>query len=502
MEPERQIEIQLGHMCNNRCVFCVSGQRTAMGEARPLDVSPILERLREARASGHRKVTLLGGEPTLQPGFLDVVRECVGLGFEEIVVFTNGVKTARAAVVDEVLATGGRFTWRISIQGATEESHERTTRKPGSFDRILRTLEHLRDRSQPITVNLCVVQSNYEDVDRFPELLDRFGATQLHLDMMRPLDAGVRTDQELRATLPRYSDLAGPFRRMVAGFAPGFDVNIGNLPFCIAPDLAPWIHHDGEPTETVAIDEDDRVSRPWNKYLVKRRDKIKPERCRSCVHDARCSGVFETYARFYGVGELVPVDARSARHHDPQGMLRAVWLRPLLAESGLEAVATSEQSVRVDYAGLVLSLEGRSDREDAAYEGIGVRVLAPSAVETLREVARRLAPLGPIHPLAEDGLGGLAPPLAHAMRRLRRAAPFGTLRWDATEIANSRVEIHLRDPDGTRARAWLALDAGKPRCGYETAAATPALVEGLRALFAALRPSAPAHPYAPPIPAE
>src|SRR5689334_14868887 len=121
MEPKKQVEIQLGHMCNNRCVFCVSGQETALGRARPLRVEPILEEISKAYATGHRKLTLLGGEPTLQPGFMDVVRHSVALGFDEIVIFTNGAKTARAAYIDEILATGGRFTWRISIQGATEE---------------------------------------------------------------------------------------------------------------------------------------------------------------------------------------------------------------------------------------------------------------------------------------------------------------------------------------------------------------------------------------------
>ena len=52
MEPDRQVEIQLGHMCNNRCVFCVSGQRTAMREALPVAAEPVLEKLREARAQG------------------------------------------------------------------------------------------------------------------------------------------------------------------------------------------------------------------------------------------------------------------------------------------------------------------------------------------------------------------------------------------------------------------------------------------------------------------
>ncbi len=82
VEPKKQIEIQLGHMCNNRCVFCVSGQETARGNAGPLDVAPMIAAITRAHQDGHRKLTLLGGEPTLQPGFLDVVRHAVALGFD------------------------------------------------------------------------------------------------------------------------------------------------------------------------------------------------------------------------------------------------------------------------------------------------------------------------------------------------------------------------------------------------------------------------------------
>ena len=44
----------------------------------------------------------------------------------------RNVKTARAAYVDEILATGGNYTFRFSFQGGTREAHERTTRRPGS----------------------------------------------------------------------------------------------------------------------------------------------------------------------------------------------------------------------------------------------------------------------------------------------------------------------------------------------------------------------------------
>jgi len=502
MEPERQVEIQLGHMCNNRCVFCVSGQRTADGEARPMALEPILESIRDARGRGHRKITLLGGEPTLQPGFLPVVRECVALGFDEIVVFTNGAKTARPAFIDEVRATGGRFTWRISIQGATEESHERTTRKRGSFGRIVRTLEALHARGERITINMCVVRSNYEDVDRFPELLLPYGASQLHLDMMRPLDAGRRTEEELRATIPRHSDLVGPLTRMVEGFPEGFDVNIGNVPYCVAPHLAPWIHHDGERTDTIAIDGDDALSRPWNKYLVKRRDKIKPERCGDCVFVDRCSGVFETYARFHGTDELVPITQGRLSEIDPDRRFLALHLRPLVdrldgwspEERGVEETHLSRDGspslrvalrapdvpggfARVDGVSLhLLSSSGDTDRDLDA-----LRALCGALHGTGRRV---------VHPVGDDALRPLARSIAVRLARLRAAAPFGRLRWSDVLISSDgrRAELPLEGPDGELATVWLAEEGRRATGGYTVdGEPTDALVDGLREVMSALR---------------
>ncbi len=499
VEPARQVEIQLGHMCNNRCVFCVSGQRTAMGEARPLPMGPVLERISQARAAGHGKITLLGGEPTLQPGFIEVVRHCAALGFEEVVVFTNGVRTARPEVVDEILATGANVTWRISIQGATEAAHVRTTRKPRSFRRILRTLEHLQARGARITINMCVVTSNYASVSFFPDLVERCGAQQLHLDLVRPLDAGQRSEAELRAMMPRLTDLVAPLTAMIEGFEarmPGFDVNIGNLPYCVAPHLAPWIHHDGSMTETVAIDGDNALSRPWNKYLTKRRDKIKNKGCRQCLFDDRCSGVFETYARFYGTDELVPLSPADLARADPARRLLARHLRPLLRHLrslGFECWERGDAEVEVARDGTRFRLA--RDAGPARYDGFGVATLAspPQDGGATRALAEALAahhePIVPLGALPAERS------IALRLRRMSAAAPFPRLRWRQLEVVRGRAEATFESDDGGCALVWLTETSGRAGGGYELRSeATDGLREGLRHVLQALRPRSVARP--------
>lgn len=530
MEPDRQFEIQLGHMCNNRCVFCVSGQRTAMREAFPIEAGPVLEKLREGRGLGMRKVTLLGGEPTIQPGFFDVVRGAVAMGFEEVVLFTNGVKTARMTFVDEVLATGGNFVWRLSFQGATALAHERTTKKLGSFMRLRETMANLRERAQRITVNMCVVRSNFASVAEFPALLLPFGVEQLHLDMVRPLDAGVRTEDEMRDMLPRYGDMVAPLTAMIERFErerPGFDVNIGNLPYCVAPGLAPWIHHDGESTFTVAVDERDQLSEAWDKYEVKRRDKLKLASCASCVFDGQCSGVFETYARHHGTEELAPITGARLAVLDPRQRLFVMHARPLVARlagwtppAPFAALTVHENSrdgevilrlggAGVAFAVVALRRGGAGAGGVAATDRFSLHLLdahdgGVAVVGLLRALMERLCAGDEVvlHTVAEDAgfqgarggaLGrGIDRRLAQCLGRLRAKAPFGALRWREVQVASEGREasVALEAPDGNTVTLALAVKGAGVTGGYRLArpagAASTEIAGAVRAAMAAL----------------
>ncbi len=48
MEPTERFEIQLSHVCNNRCVFCVSGQMTELRMAKPTPLPDVKLKFDEA----------------------------------------------------------------------------------------------------------------------------------------------------------------------------------------------------------------------------------------------------------------------------------------------------------------------------------------------------------------------------------------------------------------------------------------------------------------------
>jgi MoaA/NifB/PqqE/SkfB family radical SAM enzyme len=267
---------------------------------------PVIAELRRAHAAGATHVTFLGGEPTIQRNFFPAITAAKELGFEEIILFTNGVQTAREDFIDEVLAIGD-FTWRFSIQGGTRQHHDAVTRNSGSFDKLHRGIRHLRAREQRVTANMCVTTENLASLPRYPELIAETGVESLHLDMIRPRDAGDRSDEYLRTIMPRYSDMQAPLREMLEGFDESFEVHVGNFPPCLLPEWAHRIHHDGVSTWTVSADGRNRLDAGWDKYSTKRADKNHPPACEQCVFRPHCNGLFESYQEKFGVEEILPV---------------------------------------------------------------------------------------------------------------------------------------------------------------------------------------------------
>lgn len=490
-EPERQVEVQLGHLCNNRCVFCVSGQLSEQKRAPQLPEDPIAREIEAARAGGARKITFLGGEPTIQRSFPALLQRAVELDFDEIVLFTNGVMTPRESFRERVFRildglgpeVDRRVIWRFSLQGGDREHHDDTTKNPGAWDRIAQSLDVLHARGARLTGNMCVVESNFRSVRALAEVAAKYGFENLHLDMVRPRDAGERTTEELRGMMTKYSVMAPYFRELVATtdrlLGPDYDINLGNLPYCIAPDLAHKIHHDGESTITVAASGQGTTQAGFDKYADKRSDKEKLETCRSCIFDGRCSGVFERYGEFHGYDELQPLDAETMWRVDARGHLfvmlaqaaTEVWAQATDRTLGRIDERAGSFDVAVDVEGgrwsMVLQRVGRGARRGGWAVVAGERVeaellgRAPGGAAAMAALQAALDALDRAlggSGLTEDALAEL--PAAWSREQARQAAE-ATRRREQLALAQRTVE-RLRGADlaGLRAASVGRTDDG------------------------------------------
>jgi MoaA/NifB/PqqE/SkfB family radical SAM enzyme len=319
--------------------------------------------LREAREQGVQSVTILGGEPTIHPDFFKVVDEARRLGYEEITIFTNGVRGPQERFWAEILARG-RFTWRFSIQGGDRETHDLVVGRPGAFAKIEQSLGLLAERGERITVNLCVTAQSAPSLPRYPALLARYGVREFHIDMVRPHNAGPREPEEILAILPRWHDLALHLREMLLGFrrlAPWIEVNLGNLPYCVLPEAMEHIHHGGEPTFTLTTGSAGALDAVLDKYDAQRQGMVHPPGCAACAERPRCRGVPALYLSRWGAEELVPLRGTVPRAEPARRDVVVPSARLLRAASRLARIDPQESGFET---GKVEALAG----------GLGVRL--------------------------------------------------------------------------------------------------------------------------------
>ncbi len=157
--------LNINYVCNERCTFCAANLANGgiVVRARPkgLTVDDVERFLGPDAPLSDDVVSLAGGEPTLHPDLLSIVRRCAA-GGAAVTLFTNGLRLVDAEYAADVVAAGvTRF--EIALFGSTAESHEAVTRRPGSFEQTMLALDVLcglrEERKFALEVRLLVSRS-------------------------------------------------------------------------------------------------------------------------------------------------------------------------------------------------------------------------------------------------------------------------------------------------------------------------------------------------------
>lgn len=302
--PPGRIDVKTGFSCNNRCTFCVQGdKRFEYGDKSTEAVKAILEE----GVRGADAVVFTGGEVTIRKDLPELVAHARQLGFRTIQLQTNGRMLSSMKFLRR-LVEAGITEVSPAIHGPTAPVHDRQTQVPGSFRQTVKGVLNARQLGLPVIMNSVITQQNVALLPDTARLFVSLGVAQFQFAFVHALGTAGR---DIAQVMPRFSDAQWPMlRAMAIGRKAGIPCMVEAVPLCFLPGYeayaAEWIIPRTKIFDATWVVED---------YTALRTDegKCKGSVCRGCAYERTCEGPWREYPEHYGWDEFVPVVAGPAQ---------------------------------------------------------------------------------------------------------------------------------------------------------------------------------------------
>ncbi len=279
--PEKLV-MNVTYACNNHCTFCAVGTRTQIDGHPPRQ----REYLDLYRARGVSMVDFDGGEPTLNPELIGLVRHARSIGYERINVTTNGRRLAYDDYA-RALVTSGLTTLLFSVHGPDARTHAQQVGVMEAFDQ---TLEGIRRASAhrpshvELGMNVTVTKGNHAKIDAIAQLAWDLELPWLNVQFLTPFG---------RATswvAPDTQEAADHVMGVIDAWRDRMKIQVINLPFCFMPGYEEHLSGDlGKLSRHMVFVNNETVN--LSEYLAERR--VKKPICAPCPHACFCSGFYD-----------------------------------------------------------------------------------------------------------------------------------------------------------------------------------------------------------------
>ena len=137
--------IDLTNRCNQRCPICFANAATAGYVYEPSfeQIKKMMEMLRNEKPVPCPAIQFSGGEPTIYPRIIEVIKLAKKLGFKQIQIATNGLKASQDLEFCKRIKEAGLNTIYFQFDGIKEETYKKI-RGFNAFPVKLKALENFR----------------------------------------------------------------------------------------------------------------------------------------------------------------------------------------------------------------------------------------------------------------------------------------------------------------------------------------------------------------------
>jgi MoaA/NifB/PqqE/SkfB family radical SAM enzyme len=171
--------VRVGFGCNQDCGLC--WQDRGWGRFPP---EQVLRWIEDLRTQGARRLSISGGEPTLDRSLERYLSRARELGFEEISLETNAILLARPGLAERLRDAGLNFAF-VSLHSGDPEVSDRITRAPGTHARTIQGVHRLMDAGIPTKFNAVMTGEGIDHLPALPGFLHQeFARHQAELRLM------------------------------------------------------------------------------------------------------------------------------------------------------------------------------------------------------------------------------------------------------------------------------------------------------------------------------
>jgi MoaA/NifB/PqqE/SkfB family radical SAM enzyme len=300
--------IRIGLECNEGCLYCFADPE--MWKDRPRgwgkDYSNLIgdnwrKELREIREAGYDGLSISGGEPTLYPDLLKMVKYSRLLGFDRVELQTNATLITESNA--RKLSRAGVCSALVSLPSHIEKVYNAITVTKDYHDPAIAGLKNLLNAGVRVTLCHVLCTANYRYVaDYVDYVAEHFPGLEaisfLYVQPEGRATANANLYPSLEDLRPYW--LEAMERTDKYGIRWKTDVQTG-LPLCMLPQ-----HEDRVDAELLLNPEifwgDDLSS-----YVYMQGRKRQGSKCTDCFFSNGCYGFWNEYIDAYGDEGLVPV---------------------------------------------------------------------------------------------------------------------------------------------------------------------------------------------------
>lgn len=298
MKYNRRLDIKVSFNCNNRCKFCVQGEkRLKFNDKTLIEIKRFLKK--ESKYAN--EVVFTGGEPTLRLNeLIEMVSYACSLGFNTIQIQSNGRLFVYKEFCQKLIQSGAN-EFSPAIHGHNAKIHDFLTSAPGSFKQTISGIINLKNLGQRVMTNTVITSRNFKFLPDIARLLINLNVDQFQFAFPHILGTADKNKDWL---IPTKTQIMPYVKEgLNIGLKAGKTVMTEAIPYCFMQGQE---KHIAEKIIPIAkIYESNFVIENYSEYR-KNSGKTKGVNCKFCKYNKICEGPWKEYPKLFGWHEFVP----------------------------------------------------------------------------------------------------------------------------------------------------------------------------------------------------